>query len=209
MIACILRARTQKRGETRPSPRGHTARARGAGGSSPASQPRDRHRGSPSRVWSHASRLLVFFRRASASCARLPFALSWLPLGTAQASLGIIWTLLLQATSSPWKPWLLPRESQQSFGKPCIRPPTWPQGCPRPSERNRGGSGGQKCLEASFLLLLRKTGGEACLGRGPNPEDFMKRQMPGLGLPDRPSLAWHLSPTRRAWFRGGAPSRWT
>lgn len=113
----------------------------------------------------------------------------------AQAYLGIIWTLLLRATLSPWKPWLLPRELLEDMHS---APSLAPGGCPRPSERNQGGSGGQKCLEASFLLLLRKAGGEARLGRGPNPEDFVKEQMPDLGLPNQASLAWHLSPTRGA-----------
>lgn len=45
-----------------------------------------------------ASRLLY---APSALCAKLLLALSWLPLGMAQAYLGIIWTRLLRATLSP------------------------------------------------------------------------------------------------------------
>lgn len=67
---------------------------------------------------------LSFLCQAPALYTKLPLSPSWSPLGTAQAYLDIIWMCLLQVTLSPWKPWLPPRGSQQSFWRASLRLPT-------------------------------------------------------------------------------------
>lgn len=67
---------------------------------------------------------LSFLCQAPALYTKLLLSPSWSPLGTAQAYLDIIWTHLLQVTLSPWKPWLSPRGSRQSFQRASLRLPT-------------------------------------------------------------------------------------
>lgn len=125
---------------------------------------------------------LSFLCQTPALYTNLLLSPSWSSLGTAQAYLDIIWTHLLQVTLSPWKPWLSPRGSLQSFRRASLRLPT-ASGCPQTSQRDSLAMAARSIWKHPLFYCYGKARKGDCQAVSPTPRTSQKSRCPIWDFP--------------------------